>query len=375
MDSRFESHRRFVAAQFRRGLMRAAIRPLVSWKRLREPDEGYTIVIAGMHRLVEVALANISFVGRMDLRGVRELLLVLDCTEEQIPPRLRERARALCPGVGVRVIPYTPRQRAVARAIQWGWVYAWLSWCIGVSQARTRYVLLHDLDAMPLNPALFRRHHEAIRTSGQRFIGWNWYEGCGLEQSDRLVTTFEMMFDAQHVRERFRPIDVFNKVTSIRTGCARRRIEFDTFLYVQHRTASADVCRGRPSDMVHPSQLICQYTDHIAGRGIRGVSNTNLPMLPYYFYLGGNPAPFLEACEGLRSGRRFMLFGRPVSLASTGAVHRRWLCDQIVLLESVVFGMVRPQVEEYLDLLEDAAIAQGGERRPEVLQVQPVRAA
>src|SRR5690348_7975207 len=88
VDSRFESRWRFWAVQSRRGLMRAVIRWLVSWKRLREPEEGYTIVIAGMHRLIEVALANISFVGRMDLRGVRELLLVLDCTEDQIPPGL-----------------------------------------------------------------------------------------------------------------------------------------------------------------------------------------------------------------------------------------------------------------------------------------------
>ena len=209
-DRKYTSALAYLAARARRAPLRLALRDLVRWEPLPDPEPGYTVVIAAMRDLAEVCLANLELVGRMNLGNARELLVVMDCTADELPEGFVERATDLVRQVPVRVLTYNAAQHRVSHFIDWGWVYSWLSWSKAIAAARSRYVLLHDLDAMPLDPDLFERQYRAIEDSDAAFQGVSWYTSSGFKPEDRLATTFEMILDAAVVRATFQPLDAFN---------------------------------------------------------------------------------------------------------------------------------------------------------------------
>jgi hypothetical protein len=355
-DRKYDSSSAYLAALLRRAPLRLALRDLVRWAPLRDPRAGYTVVIAAMRDLAEVCYANLELVGRMDLSACRELIVVMDCLEVQTPPGFARRVGELVPQVSSRVLTYSSAQNRAARLVDWGWVYSWLSWCKGVGACRTRHVLLHDLDAMPLDQDLFERQYRAAERTGAAFLGGTWYTSSGFREEDRLATTFELVIDAEFVRGRFRPIDAFNDNGVMPGGDSPRYMDFDTFLMMQRRAGRSEVEPIDEGAMVHPSQLICQYTDLVAGRMRGPHPRCTLPMLPYFLYLGGKGEALRQIIAQVRERPTTLLpLGRlrfDISGVSPG--HAAYLMDQIERLETVLWGAVRPEIAEYVGALERA---------------------
>lgn len=326
--------------------MHLAIRGLTSWTPLEKPEPGYTVIIACMHELASVAAANLAAISRMQLSHMRELILIFNCTEDKLPPSVMSLVETLRPKLPVRVLCYTPQQEQAAAKLRWGWVYAWLSWCIGVGAARTRHVILHDLDALPLHPSLFDHRYQQAMETGSQFHGVRWYQGNGVTEAMQLVVTFELVLDAQHVRRSFRPFDVFNHVATIEGNY----VDFDTFLYTQWRSEHRTVQVLPESELVHPSQMICQYTDFVAGRNTFTTQGHNLLLLPYYSYLGGDTSS-LEVignrCADL-DATSVPFVGKELPIAAIRPHLWAWLEKQIRRTEQALFGKTRPEVENYL---------------------------
>lgn len=354
----------YAKAKLRREAMRAVLAPLVKWDPAPRGGDGYTIIIGCSHRLAPMVGANLTMLARQDLSGVDRVLVVFDRSREEMGDQIERSLRERFAELPLEVLYYSPRQSRVAKMFDWGWVYSWMSWSIGISQTRTRYALLHDLDALLLEPRALAEHHASIRDGSAEYLGVKYYSGQGLAPDDRLVTTFELMFDADFVRRTFRPIDLFNKVRRF----GGRRVEFDTFLHAQSVAGRRAV---RPIDeerMVHPSQMICQYVDHVNGRPVPPGTN-NVLMIPYFFYIGGDPAPLREAAAQLADGSRsrVRVFGREVDAAKLTPAHGRWYAKQAARVERALHGEVRPEVREYFDMIgarcgahEEAATGEGG---------------
>ncbi len=83
-----------------------------------------------------------------------------------------------------------------------------------------------------------------------------YYLGNGLAPADRLAVTFELMFDLAFVRRHFRPIELANTVDTYKG----RGVDFDTMLYAQSKAGSAFTAEVSDQPMVHPQQVICQFT-------------------------------------------------------------------------------------------------------------------
>jgi hypothetical protein len=208
--------------------------------------------------------------------------------------------------------------------------------------------MLHDLDALLLEPATLRRHYAAVRAGDAEYLGVKYYTGQGLVPDDRLVTTFELMFDADFVRSRFRPIDLFNNVRRFEG----RRVEFDTFLHAQSVAGRRKVLPIDEESMVHPSQMICQYVDHVNGRPVPP-GTSNVLMIPYYFEIGGDPGPLRDALGQLRGGKgpRVRVFGRETDASKLTPAHARWYAKQAGRLERALHGETRPEIREYFDAI------------------------
>lgn len=349
MQGKYPNWFAFQAARIRRAPMVARLRGLVEWQPLTHPEEGYTVVIGCMGALPDVAVMNLNLIRRMDTPSLRRVILVFDRPAADMPEGLLARIEEARGTIPVKVLNYSEHQAEVARSIQWGWVYAWMSWSTGIAHATTRYVLLHDLDAMPVNPGFFERRYQLAKDSGKAFFGIRWYKGNGIEPEDELTTTFEMVLDAQIIRARTRPFDGFNDIR-MHKG---RSVDLDTFLGSQIIVGSSGQSPIDEGDMVHPSQMICQYTDLIAGRNTGPQPKTNLPLMPAYMHLGGQSEPMRAITRHLESSDspRLPFMGKEMDVSALSSHHWTWLERETRRLGEAVTGRVGPELDHYLGLM------------------------
>jgi len=227
MQGKYTTRSAYLKAKLRRGVIRAMIRPLAKWSRIASPEPGYSLVIACHAALARLALPSLELAARQDLTDLKETIIALDGRSTDYTRKFEDDARRIAPALNISFIYQSPRESWVCRKINWGWVDCWLSYCKALAAVKTKWAMLHDMDAMLLTPTVFRERHEAIRTRGDQYLGYRWYNGNGVAREDQIAYIVEMILDAQFVRERFRPIDLFNNVTLFKG----RTIDFDTMLY------------------------------------------------------------------------------------------------------------------------------------------------
>ncbi|HEX7008614.1 MAG TPA: hypothetical protein VF184_01445, partial [Phycisphaeraceae bacterium] len=346
---KYDSKIRFHLTRLQRYFMRAILKRLASWEPLEEPQPGYTLLIGCPAEMTPVLHVNLMMIMKQQQQHLREVIVVFDQDRDRMGSEAERKLRQAFPTLPLCVLHYTPWQARLLRLIGWGWCYSWLSWSLGIAQTRTRYALLHDLDAMLLRRDLLEERYCAIVQSDAQYVGVRYYHGNGIQPQDRLAVTFELMFDARFVREHFEPIDLFNHVGEHRG----RRVEYDTFLHAQHQAGYALELPVQPQDMVHPSQLFCQFTELKRKRIYTPPTRNSLPLLPYFFYLGGEEKPLLEQTRALdrAKGTQVPFFGYVMDLAKLSQHHLSWLAEQAYRLERAAVGQVRPEVTRYFESL------------------------
>ncbi len=353
------SLRQYLRKRVTRAALSAVISPLARWQPLRQPEPGYTVIIGCSWRLCPMIAANLRFLARQNLTNCRKVIVALDCERRESPLGFESLALKAGAGLPLQFLYYTPVQRRVTRAIGWGWVYSWLNWSLGLAATRTRYAMLHDLDALLLKPSIVEDRYAAIQKAGPggapvEFLGVGCYSGLGVRESDGLVKTFELMLDAEFVRGRFRPIDAFNHV-SVYKG---RRLEFDTFLYIQSLAGRKAVLPIDETEMVHPSQMICHFMDFYTG--LRAVpADNNIPLIPYYFDQGGDPS-LIESVKRQLNGTgqgdgTVELWGRRLNLRNLSEPLRAWHRKQALRTEAALGPVPRAEVVEYFDAIDRAS--------------------
>jgi hypothetical protein len=322
------------------------IRKLVSWEPIKQPQDGYSIIIGCMRDLAPLAIANLKMCARTQSNRRQEIILVFDCPVEEIPEAVTRAVAELSTSTRVSLIGYDQRQYRVARRINWGWVYCWLSWCLAFRHASTRAVIIHDLDALPLASGFFEEVYDHWLEAGAHYCGIRLYKGNNIEDEMQLVTTFEMAFDVAYLREHFKPFDLFNKHRIV----GNRVVNFDTMLWVQWRSPRRAVRPIHETDLVHPSQLISQYVDLASGRADYSGRENGLPILIYFLYLGGEVEPLVAASSrlGEESCRSITFFGRTLYVDGISPQAWAWMEKQIRRIEQHLFGATRPEIASYL---------------------------
>ena len=347
-----------LAAKLKRWPLLTLIRSLVRWQPMRDPRPGYTLVISCASPLASMLTANLAAVARQDLTGLERIIIDFDLPADMVVVPIEQRLRADFPDLPLQFRYFTRPQMLVTRLIDWAWVYNWICWCDGVAAARTRYVMLHDLDAMPIKTDYFRQRYEAIRDRKLEFLGTKPYRSHGLIAEDNIMATFELIFDAAYVRQHFTPIQMFKKIQMHRG----RSVDLDLFLYPQTVDNRRELMGDEHvEDMVHPNQMISQFTAHVGSRW-RSIppQTNNLMLIPYYLFLAGE-RPMLAALTRQMqqaSDGTIELFGRPLNVSSLKAIHAEWLREQAFRLDAAVAREVRPEVRAYFDTV--LALASGG---------------
>ncbi len=337
-------------ARIKRFICRCLIRPLMRWGPLERPAPGYTIVVACHARFPEMLIASLRLLAGQDLANMSRLIVTFDAPRDATLAGFERRMRDEFPLFRMLFLYQTRFQALVLRAIRWGWVDCWLSYCKGIARSETRYVMLHDMDAMLFRPGLVEERYATIRERGDQFLGYGWYTANGVRDCDRLVIIVEMICDCEFLRNRFRPIDLFNRVT-IRDGVT---MDLDTLLYPQTLAEGKSIRPLSEADWAHPGQIISQFTYLASGRGYIPPETNQLFYIPYFLYLGG-VADALADFGGTLSRsdpRRVSFFGHDMDMRLMSIRHLKWVIKNILRMENAIAGGVRPEVRRYLEAIQ-----------------------
>jgi hypothetical protein len=353
--------RRFMIKRVRFAAMRTALRPLVSWKPLQSPENGYSVIIGCSVALRPILRANLEMLTRQGRQNLARVLLAFDCTAEEarrlnIEQPLRDSYGDRLP---LQFIYHGKLQNKVIRGFNWGWTYSWINWSLSLAACQTRFALIHDLDAMLIQPDLLESRFTATRDAAVQYSGTAHYHCNGIDESDRLLTTFEMFCDVQFLRANFKPLDLFNLPT-IWKG---KPVEFDTLLWAQTRGGRGLLLPISPRDMVHPSQMICQFVAVRGSAPYTPPANNNILMIPYFMELGGDRQTLAEHQASLdqSDGRTVRCFGRPLDFSNFSIAHARWLTEQGHRLDTAVHGAVRPEIRRYFESIENLIQRRGSQ--------------
>ncbi len=330
MRGKYKNWLIYELALLRREHLREKPSQLIQWEPLHHPQDGCTAIVGMCSRLPDILFVNIRCLAKFRWAELKHVLIAVDCTEDSFQHRIESQVIAEHPELDIRFLYYSPAQSAMADSCNLPFVYSWLSWCIALKHTTTAHVLIHDYDALVLGPALEERY-KIFADSPAKVQGIAWYQSNGVEVADRLATTFEAFVDAQWLRAS-PPLSLFNKIRVI----GGRSIDFDTTLDLQYRLLTAEqrtiVPMGQ-DDLVHPSQMIHQYTMFRRFPAAR-LPCFSVPMIPFFTYLGGRTEAIDHATRALSAGacRDLDLLndGTRINLSKLDIPQVDWLLKQIV---------------------------------------------
>lgn len=355
MYNKYSSRSRYWFVKAQRLVLRAMLVPLVRWQK-KELSEGYTIIIGCVTQLPTLVIANLKQLARQNLTHAMEVILVFDVAPEGGVAALEARIAALNLPIPYRVICYGKLQKPLATMVDWCWVYAWLSWCIGIAAANTRHAVLQDLDAMLIKRDFLEERYQLMLQEHSQFLSTSWYKGNGVDPEDELCTTFELFLDIDYLQKNFSPLDLFSHVTTYKGKTS----DFDLFLYAQTMRGKRRRLVPGDMDMVHPAELITQYRYWLQDNRNFKLHGHSLPMLVYFLWLGGETQPMIDSIASMRSsGSRHLVFrGKNIPVDKIVPDYRKWLIIQIERLETSIAGRIRLEVQEYIDYLRVAPESQ-----------------
>ncbi len=309
--------------------LRFKIADAVRWEPLREVGAGCTVIIGACSKLPDVLPANLRCLNDARWPDLKQVIIVVDCIKDTFRYTL-DQIKTSCPNLSVELFFYSPAQSALADALQLPFVYSWLSWCIALKYATTRHVLFHDYDALVLGSKLGERYR-SFDADGAKVQGIRWYQGNGIEASDQLATTFEAFMDTAWLRS-FAPIQLFNKIRLIKG----RSIDCDTTLDIQRRSLRPEqkrIISMELDELVHPSQMICQYTMFQCSPAAL-MPCFSIPMIPFFYYLSGRTEAIDVAKRALGRGSvkdvELLGDGTRFNLSMLNVAQVDWLLKQIV---------------------------------------------
>lgn len=291
--------------------IRSMVQWMVSWSETGKLASGCTVIIGMCSRLPDLLPANLSCLRRAQWPDLKEVIIVLDAPingfSESFAVRICEEFKDL----NVRFLFYTRMQSAIADLLKRPYVYSWLSWALAIKDVRTDSFYIHHCDALLLDNVLQARYLE-FKKSQRRMQGIQWYSANGIVSSDRLVSAFEAFVDTKWIRK-LQPIEMLNRVGWL----DGRRIDYDFLLDIQKNYCQLNqrgVVEMSQEEMVHPTQMICQYTAFRTFPN-KPMECAALVMIPLFYYLSGRKDVFAKSSREIDERR-----GKTVELLSDGCM-------------------------------------------------------
>jgi hypothetical protein len=107
------------------------------------------------------------------------------------------------------------------------------------------------------------------------------------------------------------------------------------------------------ADMVHPSQVISQFSHLTHRKGYVPPAHNNLFFIPYFLQLAGDTDILESFTKALLASdpREIPFFGHRMDITRLTLGHLRWIIKQTIRLEIHIAGVVRPCVRNFLEAI------------------------
>lgn len=293
-------------------------------------EPGCTILLGMCSKLPKVIYANLSALQRTIWNDLKAVYIIVDCQKCDLEPGTEEKVIQAFPGLNISFFYYSEYQSKQAEQLKLPYLYSWLSWCIGLKHTKTQTVLIHDYDALIVSQTALQRRYQEFQSQQAKIQGIEWYSNNGFLPSDRLACTFECFVDVAWLRS-FRPIELFNHM-GIYKG---RTVDYDSLLEIQalhlapEERAISKMSQAK-SEIVHPSQMIHQYTMFRKFPG-RSLPCYSMILLPLFNFLAGDRAAFKIAKSAVLEGNGNMVWdGVVINLNQLEDHHLHWGLQQSV---------------------------------------------
>lgn len=353
VPERYPSWPRYWAAWGSRAALRTLLRTTIGWRSIERPKEGYSVVVGVPWLLWDLVQIPLLSLQRARRDRCVEVILAVDATEKKMKARYGEEAIERIarnfPDLPVRILYYTPWQQLIAGMIGWNWVDCWLTWAMGLAETTTRHALLHDFDAVVVDPEFLERHYDIARGPGTVFTGIAREMTFAEPNVREVLMTIELLVDVQHLRSRYSPVELFNRVRLYRG----RRMECDILRDMQLRepASAAKFHELREGQIVHPSQVVSQWRElQGSSDAFTPVGYTPLFVIPYFRHVGGDAAALPRITQALADARdTIKLEGKYLNLAKLNQNGLAWAANQIEDLDRYFSGAVTEPVKQYCE--------------------------
>ncbi|MDJ0615314.1 MAG: hypothetical protein QNJ63_00990 [Calothrix sp. MO_192.B10] len=353
VTERYKSWLGYAAGWCQYAYLRTILRTTARWSPLKDPAEGYTVIIGVPWQLWELIDIPLLSLQRANISSCREVILAVDTTEAQLQKKYGADgiARTLenYANLQPRLLYYNRWQQNVCGVLRWNWIDCWLTWVIGLSATKTRFALLHDFDAVVIDPEFCQKHFNLIAETDSAFVGVQIDKAFDSYQGAKIFRTIELMLDASLVRSQFAPVDLFNRPRML----GKARILCDILRDIQLRVPQQKRLfhKLKEDQIVHPSQVVSQWHQlrKAAGR-FTPIGYCPLLVVPYFRHIKGDSTSLIRLTENLQAGNMVIEFeGSSLDLSRLNPVGREWIAKQIERLDIYFSGTVTDIVKIYCD--------------------------
>lgn len=343
-----------------REVVKGVLRPLLRWRKLERPEEGFSIILGVPWDLRHLLSVNLRFVARTDLTRLKKLYVVFDRRSKPEMAEIEAKARGQFPQLPMEFLAYPALAGRVVEGVHVSTFYNSMNTTLALGRCTTRHAILHDFDLYPLRPDHFTSIVDAMIANTWRFSGHELTHFDGLEDEDLQIGTWTLGIDVEWLRANYRPIDCFHRVTPHKG----RKFNLDPFAWIQFRTPQRGLTTGFDATAFCHVQNLCSTYLRFLKRSWLNVA-WRLHYLWYLENLSGNEGRLAQVVAAMRDSDDGVLHvdQYPADFRKTHASCGNVLRRELEAMERVMFGRTRDEVLEYLDGF-DRFIHRFGETAP-----------
>jgi len=329
--------------------VKLALRPLLRWRRMLEPEEGFSIVLGVPWDLRHLLGVNLRFMSRTNLTDLRRVHLVFDRRARPGMNELEAEARRQFPHLPLAFDHYPAAAGRLVEAVNVSTFYNSMNCATALPAVTTRYAVMHDFDLYPLVPNYFQAIVTRMREDGLRFCGIQRTHFDGLTDEDDIIGTWCLGVDVEWLREKYRPIDIFHKVERVRG----QWVTLDPFSSIQRRTPERGLAQPLDSSaFCHVGNLCASYMRYRSGQRVRFA--WKLHYLWYLEAISGQDRllAITVAMDSAQDGVLRIDGGFEEDFGGVDPTCANVLRGELTTMDGFLYGRCRAHVAQYVDAFE-----------------------
>ena len=168
--------------QAHRLIRRYQISNLVEWNST-ETDQalepGCTVLLGMCSKLPTLIYANLACLQKAKWDQLKAVYIIVDCQKCDLEIGTEEKVIRSFPDLNISFFYYSEQQSQQAERLKLPYLYAWMSWCIGLKHTNTQSILIHDYDALILSNTVLQQRYQKFQAQQAKVQGIEWYHKNG----------------------------------------------------------------------------------------------------------------------------------------------------------------------------------------------------